>query len=169
VKPCMWSRRTRASCVDSEEMPQLPRKHRPCLILVAPPFNPKVNQSLTPVPIHCLFTAYSLPIHCLFTAYSLPIHCSNVESRFFPRQVWEFHLFAASSLDSRRFSQRPVVQFLNNSMMWYFRNLPLLLIDVAHCSADTGPRPSSASCRNQAVVQPPSSSHSFTQAASPRC
>jgi hypothetical protein len=75
VKPCMWSRRTRASCVDSEEMPQLPRKHRPCLILVAPPFNPKVNQSLTPVPIHCLFTAYSLPIHCLFTAYSLPIHC----------------------------------------------------------------------------------------------
>jgi hypothetical protein len=27
------------------------------------------------LPIHCLCTAYSLPIHCLFTAYSLPIHC----------------------------------------------------------------------------------------------
>jgi hypothetical protein len=27
------------------------------------------------MPIHCLFTAYSLPIHCLFTAYSLFLHC----------------------------------------------------------------------------------------------
>jgi hypothetical protein len=56
-------------------MPQLPGKHRPCLILVTPVFNPEVHQLLTPVPIHCLFTAYSLPIYCLFTTYTLPKHC----------------------------------------------------------------------------------------------
>ena len=118
VKRCtsMWNRRTRAFCVDSEAMPQLPRKHHQCLMLA------KVNQSLTPVSIHSLFTAYrlftayALPIHCLCTAYSLPIHClftdSYAESFFFPRHVWEFHLSADGSGEPARFrrtfSQRPV-------------------------------------------------------------